>query len=92
MSCDQNELLKAVNNSGAVSPEMRATAKSTPVMMPERAARHVTARITLLRGAPIDAPASRKPFGTRRSMFSVVRTTTGMTMMANAIEPAQPEK
>src|SRR4030095_12435067 len=30
----QNWLLSAVNSSGAVSPEMRATASSTPVMTP----------------------------------------------------------
>ena len=35
----QNWLLSAVNSSGAVSPEMRATANSTPVIMPARAAR-----------------------------------------------------
>ena len=29
-------LLNAVNSSGAVSPEMRASASSTPVIMPER--------------------------------------------------------
>jgi len=33
-------LLSAVNSSGAVSPEIRAMANSTPVMMPERAARY----------------------------------------------------
>ena len=35
----QNWLLSAVNSSGAVSPLMRATASSTPVIMPARAAR-----------------------------------------------------
>src|SRR5664280_2754315 len=35
----QNWLLSAVNNSGAVSPLIRATASSTPVIMPARAAR-----------------------------------------------------
>src|SRR5262245_30363841 len=35
----QNWLLSAVNKSGAVSPEMRAIASSTPVIIPARAAR-----------------------------------------------------
>src|SRR5690606_2821493 len=39
MFMDMNWLLSAVNSSGAVSPEMRATASNTPVIMPERAAR-----------------------------------------------------
>jgi hypothetical protein len=39
MLADQNWLLSAVNSSGAVSPLMRATASSTPVTMPVRAAR-----------------------------------------------------
>ncbi len=34
----QNWLLSAVNSSGAVSPLMRATASSSPVTMPLRAA------------------------------------------------------
>ena len=32
-------MLSAVNSSGAVSPEIRATASSTPVIIPARAAR-----------------------------------------------------
>jgi hypothetical protein len=39
MSGDQNWLLSAVKSSGAVSPAIRATASSTPVTMPARAAR-----------------------------------------------------
>jgi hypothetical protein len=35
----QNWLFSAVNRSGAVSPEMRATASRIPVMIPARAAR-----------------------------------------------------
>ncbi len=35
----QNWLLRAVNSSGAVSPAIRAMASSTPVRMPDRAAR-----------------------------------------------------
>ena len=43
-------------------------------------------------GEPSAAAASRSAFGTRFSMSSVVRTTTGMTMIASAIAPAQAEK
>jgi hypothetical protein len=42
----------AVNSSGAVSPAMRATASSTPVMTPARAAFSVTDRITFHFGVP----------------------------------------
>ena len=48
--------------------------------------------ITFQRGAPSAAAASRRPFGTRFSMSSVVRTTTGTTRIASATEPAQAEK
>ena len=44
------------------------------------------------RGRPIEAAASRSVSGTRISMSSVVRTTTGITMTASATAPAQPEK
>ena len=44
------------------------------------------------RGSPIDAAASRKALGTRSSMSSVVRTTTGSTMIASATDPARAEK
>ena len=43
-------------------------------------------------GMPSAAEASRSGVGTRRSMSSVVRTTTGITMMASAAVPAMPEK
>ena len=88
----QNWLFSAVNSSGAVSPEMRAIASSTPVTMPARAARQVTARMTELCGAPSAAAASRRPFGTSSSMFSVVRTTTGITITVSDAAPAQAEK
>ena len=48
--------------------------------------------ITFHCGAPRAAAASRRLLGTRRSMFSVVRTTTGITSSDRASEPAQPEK
>src|SRR5213592_3091837 len=92
MSSDQNWLLSAVNSSGAVSPPMRATASRIPVMIPAFAARTVTRVITFHCGAPSAAAASRRLSGTRRSMFSVVRITTGITISASAIVPAQAEK
>src|SRR5689334_4998153 len=88
----QNWLLSAVKSSGAVSPEIRATANKTPVTMPARAARQVTERMMALCDAPSAAAASRKPLGTRSSMFSVVRTTTGITITIKEAAPAQAEK
>ena len=69
-----------------------ATASSTPVMTPPRTALSVTISITFHIGAPSAIAASRRLLGTRRSMFSVVRTTTGMAISASAAEPAHPEK
>ena len=66
-------LPSAVKSSGAVSPEMRATASSTPVIMPAWAAFQVTCLMTKLGGAPSAQAASRKPLGTSSSMFSVAR-------------------
>ena len=71
---------------------MRAIASSTPVTMPACAAFQVTARITWLSGAPSAVAASRKPSGTRSSIFSVVRTTTGITITISDNAPAQAEK
>src|SRR5574337_749886 len=48
----QNWLPSAVNSSGAVSPAMRATASSTPVTTPARAARSVIDSVTFHFGAP----------------------------------------
>ena len=59
--------------------------------MPARAARQVMLMITFDIGAPRAAPASRKEPGTRRSISSVVRTMTGVAMMASATPPAHPE-
>src|SRR3990167_3401462 len=52
MSDDQNWLDSAVNSSGAVSPEMRATASSTPVTTPARAAFSVMVAMTRHFGVP----------------------------------------
>src|SRR5215475_12537851 len=88
---DQNWFESAVNSNGAVSPAMRATASSTPVITPACAARSVTDLVTRHFGEPNANAASRRLFGTRISMFSVVRTTTGITISASASTPAMPE-
>ena len=88
----KNWLFSAVNSRGAVSPLMRATASSRPVITPLRAARRVTMVDTFQRGAPSAKAASRRLPGTRRNMFSVVRTTTGTAISDSARLPAQPEK
>ena len=88
----KNWLFSAVNSSGAVSPLTRATASSRPVMTPLLAARSVIISETFQRGAPSAAAASRRLPGTRRSMFSVVRTTTGIAISESAKLPAKPEK
>jgi hypothetical protein len=49
---DTEPLFRAVNSRGAVSPEIRATASSTPVTTPARAARSVMPEITFHLGEP----------------------------------------
>jgi hypothetical protein len=88
MSAVKNWLFSAVNSSGAVSPEMRATASSTPVTTPALTARRRTVIATFQRGAPSEKAASRRLFGTRCSMLSVVRTTTGIAISDSASVPA----
>ena len=92
MSADQNWLFNAVKSSGAVSPLIRATASITPVITPPLTARSATMRTTFHCGAPNAAAASLSVEGTKFNMLSVVRTTTGIAMSANATDPAQPEK
>ena len=84
MSALKNWLLSAVNNKGAVSPLMRATANNRPVITPLLAARKVTDRDTFHRGAPNANAASRKLPGTKRNMFSVVRMITGTAIKDKA--------
>jgi len=61
-------------------------------MMPARAAFQVTDLMTKFCGAPSALAASRRPLGTSSSMFSVVRTTTGITITIRDSDPAMPEK
>ncbi len=88
----QNWLFRAVNSNGAVSPEMRAMASNIPVTSPLRAAGYTTFVIVRQGCAPSAAEPSRMPFGTSRSMSSVVRTITGSEMMPSEIAPAIAEK
>ena len=67
---------------------MRAIASRIPVTTPARAAFSVTIMMTFHLGAPSAYAASRSWFGISCSMFSVVRTTTGITMSASARIPA----
>src|SRR5690606_39109124 len=85
-------LPNAVNSSGAVSPEIRASASRMPVTMPGIAERYITCTVTFHCGTPSDSAASRICEGTSRSISSVVRNTTGSTMKASAIAPATAEK
>jgi hypothetical protein len=84
----KNWLFKAVKSNGAVSPLMRAIANNMPVITPLFAARKVTMVETFQRGAPNAKAASRKLPGTKRSMFSVVRITTGIAIKDKAKLPA----
>ncbi len=88
----QNWLDKAVNSSGAVSPAIRATASSTPVTIPAYDDFTVIDSTIFHLGVPNAKAASRSAFGTRFSMFSVVRTTIGICSNASAQIPAQAEK
>jgi hypothetical protein len=81
-----------VNNSGAVSPEMRATASKIPVITPARADLSVIDEITRHLGVPSALREAAYALGTSDSMFSVVRITTGTTIKAKASTPAHPEK
>ena len=87
----KNSLPNAVNSRGAVSPEMRAKASSTPVTMPGSALRYNTCTVTFHCGTPNDNAASRICTGTSRNISSVVRTTTGNTINANESAPAMAE-
>ena len=61
-------------------------------LFPGMRERTVTIRIIFHSGVPSATAASRRLSGTSRNMFSVVRTTTGMTIKASAKAPAHPEK
>ena len=81
-----------MKSNGAVSPVTRATASSTPVTSPPRAARNSTESVTFQRGEPTASAASRSALGTSSNISSVVRETMGIMIMARANTAAQPEK
>src|SRR5581483_3720415 len=83
---------KAVSRSGAVSPETRATASMTPVVMPAEAVGSTTEMMVRHRGTPRAKLASRSESGTSFSISSADRTTTGSMSTARANPAARPEK
>jgi hypothetical protein len=85
----KNRLFNAVNSSGAVSPEMRASARMTPVRMPGSAAGTTTEKTARARVAPSARAPSRMLPGTSSSSSSVVRAMTGIIMMPSANPPAR---
>ena len=72
----------------AVSPAMRASASTTPVMMPGNAAGSTTVRTARPLVAPSASAPSRMVCGTSRSSSSVVLAMIGIIMMPSAMPPA----
>ena len=64
----------------------------TPVRMPGAAARSEMEEAMRQAGMPRACPASRRLWGTSRSISWVVMTTTGIMMKARAIDPEKAEK
>ncbi len=77
-----------MNSSGAVSPAMRASASTTPVMMPGSAAGSTTVNTARARVAPSASAPSRIVPGTSSSSSSVVRAMIGIIMIPSAKPPA----
>jgi hypothetical protein len=75
---------------GAVSPAARAIASSAPLTMPEIAAGSTTVRMVRHFRAPSARLAWRSSSGTRRSISSLDRITTGSIRQASASAPARP--
>ena len=74
---------------GAVSPLMRATARQQTGHHAAAGSAQVTMVETFQRGGQRRKAASRRLPGTRRNMFSVVRTTTGTAMSESTVCPAR---
>ena len=83
-------LPKMVRSRGAVSPRPRATASSTPVMMPGMAAGTTTRRAMVALRAPRARAASLRWLGTPRMAVSPARMITGSMMIPMAKAPARP--
>ena len=84
----KKRLLNEVKSSGAVSPAMRASARTTPVMMPGSAAGTTTENTARARVAPSARAPSRIDSGTSSSSSSVVRAMIGIIIMPSANPPA----
>jgi hypothetical protein len=80
-----------VNSSGAVSPEMRATATSAPVTIPAIAVRNTIVSDVRQRVYPSASAASRRADGTVSTISSVVRVTSGIIIAPSATPPASAE-
>ena len=80
-----------MNSSGAVSPDTRATARITPVVIPDSAVRATTDSIVRQFGTPSASDASRSSGGTSSTISSVVRVTSGIMIAASATDPASVE-
>ena len=80
-------LPNAVNSSGAVSPEMRASASSTPVTMPADALRYSTCTMTFHCGTPIGIAAGTwlAEYGHARKLGTVVRFVNDILLSAPSI-------
>ncbi len=85
---EKKRLLSAVKRSGAVSPAMRASASTMPVMMPGSAAGSTTLNTARARVAPSASAPSRIVPGTSSSSSSVVRAMIGIIITPSAMAPA----
>src|SRR4029078_7581975 len=85
---DQKLLPNAVKIRGAVSPAMRATARSAPVTIPGIAVSSKIVSDVRHFVYPSAKAASRMETGTRRIISSVVRVTSGIIIAARAMPPA----
>jgi hypothetical protein len=81
-------LPKMVIIRGAVSPAIRATARSVPVSKPALAVGNTTLRVVRHLWAPRARDASLTLLGTSYRDSSVVRATIGIRMNDSAMAPA----
>ena len=81
-------LPKIVMIKGAVSPAIRATARSVPVTKPALALGKTTLKVVRHLCAPRASDASRTLLGTSFRDSSVVLATMGIRMKESAMDPA----
>ena len=82
----------AVKMSAATSPTHRPSASITPPRIPGTAEGSTQRNTVRKRPAPKPNPPSRYASGTASSASSVVRMTTGSTMMASVQAPAKSDR